>query len=144
MDDADAPSDLRDVFRHNGIILHYFTTDAIGDLLTTNSGGLYSVTYPMVEKAGFGGTSRRLVAFIHKVNKADPYDNYVLNAAELSFDEIDGIKSIDDGQRTTDDESIYDLSGRRITAEAASSRSTLHTSLKKGIYIIGGRKVIIK
>ncbi|MBO4551369.1 MAG: hypothetical protein J5733_11620 [Bacteroidaceae bacterium] len=126
MDDADAPSDLKEVFRHNGIILHYFTTDAIGDLLTTNSGGLYSVTYPMVEKAGFGGTGRRLVAFIHKVNKADPYDNYVLNAAELSFDDIDGIVSI----RREADNAIYDLSGRKVS------------SPRKGLYITGGRKVI--
>ena len=122
MDDADAPSDLRDVFRHNGVILH-----------TTDAGGLYSVTFPMVEKTGFGGTSRRLVAFIHKVNKNDPYENYVLNAAEFSFDDIDGIKSIDNRQRTTDNESIYDLCGRRISSGA-----------KKGIYITGGRKTVFK
>ena len=53
---------------------------------------------------------------------------------------------------------IYDLSGRRISAEANSSffsdsleqrralkaRSTLHSSLKKGIYIMNGNKVVIK
>ena len=37
---------------------------------------------------------------------------------------------------------IYDLSGRRITAEANSSFFTLHSSFKKGIYIVNGRKVL--
>ena len=39
---------------------------------------------------------------------------------------------------------IYDLSGRRISAEANSSLFTLHSSLKKGIYIHGGKKFVIK
>ena len=36
----------------------------------------------------------------------------------------------------------YDLSGRRISAEANSSRFTLHSSLKKGVYIYNGKKII--
>ena len=82
MDDADAPADLKDVFRHNGVILHYFTSQAIGDQLSIEANGSYSVTYPMEEKVGFGGTARRLVAFVHKVNQSDPYDTYVLNGAD--------------------------------------------------------------
>jgi len=135
MNDADAPSDLADVFRHNGVILHYFTTDAIGDLLTTEENGSYSVTYPMVEKPGFGGTARRLVAFVHKVNKNDPYDTFVLNAAELHLDEDDGIPSIKNGQLAIDN-AVYDLSGRKFSTEAISS-------LKKGLYIVGGKKKLV-
>ena len=138
MNDADAPSDLKDVFRHNGVILHYFTTDAIGDLLNVEANGSYSVTYPMVEKDGFGGTARRLVAFVHKVNKDDPYDTYVLNAAEMHLDDEDGINSIVNGQWTMDNEeaAIFDLSGRRIFSAEANS------SLKKGLYIQKGKKII--
>ncbi|MBR4433406.1 MAG: hypothetical protein IKS80_02730 [Bacteroidaceae bacterium] len=135
MDDADAPSDLKDVFRHNGIILHYFTAEAIGDLLSTEANGSYSVTYPMVEATGFGGTARRLVAFVHKVNKDDPYDTYVLNAAEMYLDDEDGIPSIDNGQLTIDNvgAAIFDLSGRRVS----------NAHLPKGIYIVGGNKKVI-
>lgn len=136
MNDADAPSDLQDVFRHNGVILHYFTTEAIGDLLSTEANGSYSVTYPMVEKAGFGGTARRLVAFVHKVNKDDPYDTYVLNATEMSLDDDDAIKGIPEGSENSDyseySDKWYDLSGRRVS------------NPKRGIYIKGNKKVVIR
>ena len=39
---------------------------------------------------------------------------------------------------------IYDLSGRQIALGINSSFFTLHSSLKKGIYIINGKKVVIK
>lgn len=131
MDDADAPSDLKDVFRHNGVILHYFTTDAIGDLLSTETNGSYSVTYPMVEKDGFGGTARRLVAFVHKVNKDDPYDTYVLNAAEMHLDDEDKVSPLGETEEVV---AIFDLSGRRVS----------NTQLLKGLYIKGNKKVIIR
>ena len=38
----------------------------------------------------------------------------------------------------------YDLSGRKVATEEGSSLFTLHSSLKKGIYIQGGKKYIIK
>jgi hypothetical protein len=131
MDDADAPSDLQDVFRHNGVILHYFTTDAIGDLLSIEANGSYSVTYPMVEKEGYGGTARRLVAFVHKVNRDDPYDTYVLNAAELSLDVDDGIRSIASGQSTSEND-WFDLCGRKVVNPT------------RGIYIKGNKKILLR
>ena len=49
---------------------------------------------------------------------------------------------------------IYDLQGRRISAAANSSKATgrresgnlftIHSSLKKGLYIIGGKKIVIR
>ena len=143
MNDEDAPSDLQDVFRHNGVILHYFTTEAIGDLLSTEANGSYSVTYPMVEKTGFGGTARRLVAFIHKVNKDDLYDNYVLNAAEMSLDDEDGIISIDEGQLMMNN-SVYDLQGRRIVKGQMANGKWLQGNLPRGLYISNGRKIIFR
>ena len=133
MNDPDAPADLQDVFRHNGVILHHFTAEAIGDLLTTEAGGTYSLDYPMTEKAGFGGTVRRLVAFIHKVNRDNPYDNYVLNAAEMRLGGDDGI-SLPEGNKEQGIPRIYDLQGRRIT------NSRLHP----GLYIRGNRKVMVR
>lgn len=46
-------------------------------------------------------------------------------------DEETGIKGIDQGQRTKDD--IYDLSGRKVAQKQ-----------QKGIYIVNGKKVVIK
>ena len=37
---------------------------------------------------------------------------------------------------------VYDLSGRKLNAAANSSLFILHSSFKKGIYVIGGKKVI--
>ena len=133
MNDPDAPADLQDVFRHNGVILHHFTAEAIGDLLTTEAGGTYSIDYPMTEKAGFGGTARRLVAFIHKVNRDNPYDNYVLNAAEMRLGGDDGI-SLPEGNKEQGIPRIYDLQGRRIT----------NSQLHPGLYIRGNRKVMVR
>lgn len=48
-----------------------------------------------------------------------------------SDDEEDGIKGIDQEVRTKDD--IYDLSGRKISQR-----------LQQGIYIVNGKKVIVK
>ena len=141
LDDEDAPSDLKDVFRHNGVILHYFTTAAIGDLLSIEQNGTYSVTYPMVEKEGFGGTARRLVAFVHKVNKSNQYDTYVLNAAEMQFDDDVSIGEIKKSNVESGND-IFDLSGRKVRAGASSSSLTLRHPLKKGIYIKGGRKIV--
>ena len=41
-------------------------------------------------------------------------------------------------------EAIYDLSGRKISAEANSSYFILNSSLKSGVYIQNGKKVVIK
>ena len=57
---------------------------------------------------------------------------------------VTGINTIDHLQ-TGHSQYVYDLQGRRIgSAEANSSLFTLHSSLKKGINIIGGKKIVIK
>jgi len=39
----------------------------------------------------------------------------------------------------------YDLQGRRVgSAEANAPNSTLNSKLKKGVYIVNGRKVVVK
>ena len=43
------------------------------------------------------------------------------------------------------DNTLYDLQGRKVIgAEANSSLFTLHSSLKKGLYLVNGRKVAVK
>ncbi|MBR1732221.1 MAG: hypothetical protein IJ729_00535 [Alloprevotella sp.] len=128
MDDPDAPADLADVFRHNGVTLHSYNTAPAGDLLAIDADkGTFSVSYPEVEKKGFGGTGRRLVAVVHKVNKDNLRDNEVLNAAQLDLNAT-GINSVHTTPAT--DTATYDLLGRRVSHPV------------KGIYVRNGRKLL--
>ena len=60
----------------------------------------------------------------------------------LGRDDEDGIRSIDDGQQTINNDSaaIYDLSGRKITN---GQTSMLNYQLQKGIYIVNGKKLMV-
>ena len=60
-----------------------------------------------------------------------------------------GIGGIQNSKSKIQDDAIYDLSGRRITGQGARSKGQensrqLVNSLKKGIYIVNGKKVAIK
>ena len=58
---------------------------------------------------------------------------------------VGGTTSIDAmGSKVMQLEGVYDLQGRRVKAEANSSLFTLHSSLKKGVYIVNGKKIIVK
>jgi len=48
----------------------------------------------------------------------------------------DGIKTIDNGQCSMDNDAVYDLSGRRII------NPMVNGQLKKGIYIVNGKKIL--
>lgn len=52
----------------------------------------------------------------------------------FDFDEADGIRSIDNGQLTMDNERIFRLDGTRVNGKIT----------KKGLYIRGGRKVVVR
>ena len=67
-------------------------------------------------------------------------DVYEISKAELFAQGATSVQSI--VQPTTEDGALYDLSGRKISAEANSSFFTLHSSLKRGIYIEGGKKKV--
>lgn len=138
MDDDDAPDDLKDVFRHNGVILHHFTDNAVGDVLSVNSDGTFSVSFASVEKAGFGGNGQRLVALVHKVNKNDLRDNQVLNAAQMAY-KTSGIHQFENENQASE-AAVYDLNGRRIQ----NWRQNAEKSLPKGIYIANGKKIVVK
>lgn len=66
----------------------------------------------------------------------------------LSFTIDDETTSISEELRVKGEESdgvIYDLQGRRVrSAEANSSLFTIHSSLKPGVYIVNGKKIVIK
>ena len=54
-----------------------------------------------------------------------------------AIDNITGINAVYNGRWTMDDDAIYDLSGRKVSADA-------NSSLRKGIYIQNGKKILIK
>ena len=56
---------------------------------------------------------------------------------------LTGITTMHDSRCTMHND-VYDLQGRRVSAEANASLSTTHTSLQKGIYVRGGKKFIVK
>ena len=96
----------------------------------------YSVSFPAVEKEGFGGTARRLVALVHKVNKSNLRDNQVLNAAQLQL-----TSGIDVQEIKTRNAAVYDLSGRKLPSLQEGVGGRL---LPKGVYIVNGKKLVIK
>ena len=78
-----------------------------------------------------------------RVTDRDGNDKQV-NAVRLHI--LDDGEETDIGMLTADNDSgqevVHDLSGRRVQGD--SSLFTLHSSLKKGIYIINGKKIYVK
>ena len=73
----------------------------------------------------------------------------ISSARAFSLNLGDESASINEELRMKNEESatapVYDLQGRRVVnAEANSSLFTIHSSLKKGVYVVNGKKVIIK
>ncbi len=71
------------------------------------------------------------------------FDNFRLYFyGNYTIDQVTGVESIQDANLNTQDGdgAVYDLSGRRILTPLSTSQS----SLKKGLYIINGRKVLVK
>ena len=61
---------------------------------------------------------------------------------ELLINGTTAIASMHNSQCTMHND-VYDLQGRRVSSAVAnSSLSTLHSSLKKGVYVINGKKVV--
>lgn len=69
-----------------------------------------------------------------------------IERAEQALENATGINGIHNSQFAIQNKgtAIYDLSGRRIGTTADSSLFTPHASLKKGIYIVNGKKAVIK
>ena len=57
-----------------------------------------------------------------------------------TYEDPTGIETVKNGEWRMDN-SVFDLSGRRISTDV---NSTIQSTLKKGIYIINGKKTIIK
>ena len=60
LDFDDAPADLKERFRHNGIKRHVFNTVSTGDLLTLDADNCFSIDYPAFQAGRAAGTFERL------------------------------------------------------------------------------------
>jgi hypothetical protein len=64
--------------------------------------------------------------------------------------ETDGIHQIENGELTIENSAVYDLSGRKLsTLRSARSDAFLRKNsqlptLPKGVYIIDGKKIVVK
>ena len=121
-------------------------TDATGNL--TSSGMTNEL-----ERYAFTPVSARYVRLLCSGNSTNNWNSPT--EVRIRFeDDPDGIGAIrnddpitpfreNNGQYSMFN-AIYDLAGRRISAEANSSLLTHHSSFKKGLYIINGQKVVIQ
>ena len=132
--------------------LNVFTSGSIwGDCCATPDFGskkqivldLQNATYTSGDRTGepLDTKNIRIVSFWSNKVSIVVDDMYLTNNDDYTRgipDGIDEIRNEESGMKN----GVYDLSGRRVSAEADASFRTLHPSLKKGIYIINGKKVI--
>ena len=147
--DPDAPADLLDVFRHNGVILHHYTANAAGDRLEIAHDGTFDITFPAAEGVkGFGGTGRRIVAIVHPIVKDNLRANTVLNATQAYL--TTGIGDVNDNGNDNvnvngnGNGNVYDLSGRKVRVREGGVAASGRVPFKKGIYIVGRKKVVVR
>ncbi len=137
--------------------LNIFTSNSIwGDCCATPDFGskrqivvdLQNAVYTSGDKTGqpLNTKNVRIVSFWGNNLTIVVEDMYLTNNDDYTRGIPDGIDEIENEERRMKNEEfntgIYDLSGRKVGAEANSSFFTLHSSLKKGIYIVNGKKVI--
>ena len=70
-----------------------------------------------------------------------PYNNISVKGLTIMWDETDGIEEIQGAGFKIQDSNIFDLSGRSISVPSASSERSV---LPKGIYIVNGKKIVVK
>lgn len=94
-DDPDAPADLIESFRHNGVKRHVYT-EHLGTQLTLGSDNDFSVTFEDVEwDSDWVVENCRLVAFVHKYDNNDFANNEVLNASQKWLSGSSAVDGID-------------------------------------------------
>jgi hypothetical protein len=57
----------------------------------------------------------------------------------MFFSNTSGIQQMENSESKMENSPVYDLSGRKIV-----NRKSVNRKLPKGIYIVGGRKVVVK
>lgn len=145
-DAEDAPADLEEKFRHNGVKRHVFNVKGIGDALTFNETNEFSVSYDAIElDKSWNLQNCKVIAFVHPVNKDDMFANVVLNAGSCNLDAlVSGVDAVSsdasehirfllDGEKTLKSNlpltqwAVYTLSGASVSK---------NQPLDAGVYVI--------
>ena len=129
----DEKEEYQGVYTHTNVIREILTAPE-GDPIT--AGGSIQAAYQTELYPEYNAENLYLVAFVHRDGKLGGKRMHVFNSAEGNIEEATGIKSIDNGQLTTNN-AVYDLSGREIL-----NCKSLNCKLPKGIYIINGKKIV--
>jgi len=137
LDDETAPSDLKETFRHNGVIRQNLCSRAAGDELDITVGD--DCTFDLTFGHVFIDDSWKwencdVVAFVHRIDKEDLKANYVLNAGSMRLTQKAlGIETLMVPSHWG--EELFDLSGRKIDAGSMPPA---------GMYIKKGKKIWIR
>ena len=132
------------MFTHPNIIREIMTPV---EGLEIEAGGTINETVETTLDPSWNLENMYLVAFVHRDGKLGGKRMHVFNTAEGEITEATGIRGIEqwtknNGQATLDgrresqwemDNGVYDLQGRRFSGQ-----------LPKGIYIVGGKKIVLK
>ena len=130
------------LYRHNHVLRSVLTASA-GDLLTLKD-GRYVVDYETILPSAWNVKNLTAVAFVTKyadqVTDANVLEMDVTNCNSVSLRGV--ATSIDEIQNSgfKSQGDIYDLSGRKVSF---STFDTLH-SLRKGLYIRNGKKILMR
>lgn len=135
----DAPEDLAERFRHNGIVRVQFNKEGLGDALTVDPDTReFRVDFGTFDtKPEWKAENCETVAFICRINKEDLSDNYVLNAGGTRWNKFVGDSGVEtpvsdrkevkvnigpdrriivEGDHTSVD--VWSLSGHKISADS--------------------------
>lgn len=121
-------------YQHNQVLRH-FVTQPIGDAIQV-ADGKWKTSYSLTLDEGWNAENLTVVGLLTK--KVDEVDNGnlrdvdVIDCNTASLSDITGVQTVT--ARPAEDNSCYSLSGRRIDPKTA----------KPGIYVRGGKKVIIR
>ena len=123
-------------YYHNGVIRANLSA-IWGDLVQWN-GDHYEMHYTAELDKAWNKDNMRVVAFFSKPFTGDNYDVInVMNCEEMGLKDAEtGIQSLSSDEKNSD---VFDLNGRKIRSGSSSI-----SGLPKGIYIVNGRKVVIK
>jgi len=152
---ADAPAEMRWWLERSAKNRYGFVSLSDADSLRLASNGklLSSAYYPFYAQRPLD--SERL-AFYTGTDSSRRYwgvdaDGNVLTAVSstlkafpfllIPVSDVDGISEV---KGKIEDDAIYDLSGRRVNSRSALSNENKGMNLRRGIYLIGGKKVVVK
>ena len=131
-----SPVTVDDVVSFYGTYGNYSFTTADERLLFLGTDN--TLYYPLV--GATIGAQRAYFQLQGNLTAGEPAGGASIKSFNLSFgDETTSISQIEN--ETMRSEAVYDLSGRRISASSVSSERSV---LPKGVYIVNGKKVLIK